>query len=206
MFRKVLVANRGEIALRVMRTCRELGVATVAIYSPADAASPHRSYANEAYEIPAEDPLRSYLDVDAIVSTARKAEAEAIHPGYGFLSENPRFVRACEEADIVFVGPPDGAMTVSGDKLRSKAVLREAGLPISPGSDRPLATPEEAEDAAEAVGYPVILKVTGGGDGGRTGRAAGRSQGLRRDGWRRQRRALQGARGRHRLRPLRGGL
>ncbi|MEE9163221.1 MAG: biotin carboxylase N-terminal domain-containing protein [Thermoplasmata archaeon] len=165
MFRKILVANRGEIALRVMRTCRELGIATIAVYSRADAASLHRFYADEAYEVPAKDPLRAYLDIESIVSTAQKAEAEAIHPGYGFLAENPAFVRACDEADIVFVGPPAKAMDVAGDKLRSKAVLREAGLPVSPGSDRPLASPEEATEAAEAVGYPVILKVAGGGGG-----------------------------------------
>ncbi len=165
MFRKVLVANRGEIALRVMRTCRELGVATVALYSRIDAASPHRFYADEAYEVPAEDPLRAYLDIEAIVAIARRAEAEAIHPGYGFLSENPSFVRACDEAGVVFVGPPAEAMEVAGDKLRSKAVLKEAGLPLSPGSDRPLASPDEAVEAAEAVGYPVILKVAGGGGG-----------------------------------------
>ncbi len=165
MFRKVLVANRGEIALRVMRTCRELGIATIALYSRADAASLHRSYADEAYELPAKDPVRAYLDIESIVSTAQKAEAEAIHPGYGFLAENPAFVRACDEADIVFVGPPAEAMDVAGDKLRSKAVLKEAGLLVSPGSDRPLASPAEATEAAEAVGYPVILKVAGGGGG-----------------------------------------
>ncbi len=165
MFRKVLVANRGEIALRVMRTCRELGIGTIAVYSRADAASLHRFYADEAYEMPAKDPLRAYLDIESIVSTAQKAEAEAIHPGYGFLAENPAFVRACDEADIVFVGPPAEAMDVAGDKLRSKAVLKEAGLPVSPGSDRPLASPEEATEAAEAIGYPVILKVAGGGGG-----------------------------------------
>ncbi|MFQ5919427.1 MAG: acetyl/propionyl/methylcrotonyl-CoA carboxylase subunit alpha [Thermoplasmata archaeon] len=165
MFRRVLVANRGEIALRVMRTCRELGIATVALYSRADAGSTHRFYADEAYEVPSEDPLRAYLDIRAIVSIAQKAEAEAIHPGYGFLAENPAFVRACDEAGIVFVGPPAEAMDVAGDKLRSKAVLKELGLPLSPGSDRPLTSPDEAADAAEAVGYPVILKVSGGGGG-----------------------------------------
>ncbi|MFQ5552991.1 MAG: acetyl/propionyl/methylcrotonyl-CoA carboxylase subunit alpha [Thermoplasmata archaeon] len=165
MFRKVLVANRGEIALRVMRTCRELGIETIAIYSPVDASSHHRFYADEAHEVPSEDPLRSYLDIEAIVGVAQEAEAEAIHPGYGFLSENPAFVRACDEAGIVFVGPPAAAMEVTGDKLRSKAVLREAGVPLSPGSDSPLESPEEAEEAAEAVGYPVLLKVAGGGGG-----------------------------------------
>lgn len=165
MFRKVLVANRGEIALRVMRTCRELGIGTVAIYSPTDQAALHRFYADVAVEVPAEDPLGSYLDIEAILRVARRTEAEAIHPGYGFLAENASFVRACEEAGVVFVGPNARAMEVAGDKLRSKEVLAEAGMPMSPGSERPLGSPDEAEEAVEAVGYPVILKVAGGGGG-----------------------------------------
>lgn len=165
MFRKVLVANRGEIALRVLRTCRELGITTVAIYSPVDREAPHRFYADEAHEVRGEDPLRSYLDIEGIVRVAREAGAEAVHPGYGFLAENADFVRRCEEEGLVFVGPDARAMEVSGDKLRAKAVLKAAGLPVSPGSDEPLGDEGQAQEAAEAVGYPVILKVSCGGGG-----------------------------------------
>lgn len=165
MFGKILVANRGEIALRVMRTCRELSIPTVAIYSPADREAPHRFYADEAVEVRAEDPLQSYLNMESIVRAATETGAEAVHPGYGFLAENARFVRRCEEAGLVFVGPDAHAMEVAGDKLRSKEVLRDAGIPLSEGADAPLRTPEAAHTAAEKVGYPVILKLAGGGGG-----------------------------------------
>ncbi len=165
MFRKILVANRGEIALRVIRACHELGVAAVAVHSRADRDSLHRAYADEAYEIGEEDPAESYLDADKILGVARRAGAEALHPGYGFLAENADFVRRCEEEGLVFIGPDSKAMALAGDKLRSKAVLRDAGLPVSPGSDRPLRDADDAVGRAEEVGYPIILKVSGGGGG-----------------------------------------
>ncbi len=165
MFRKVLVANRGEIALRVMRTCREMGISTVAIYSSADRESPHRLYADEAFEIGAEDPAESYLNATKVLEVTKRSGAEALHPGYGFLAENADFVRRCEEEGLVFIGPGAKAMAVAGDKLQSKAVLKAAGISVSPGSDRPLRDVEDAVQMAEEVGYPVILKVSGGGGG-----------------------------------------
>jgi pyruvate carboxylase subunit A len=165
VFKKILVANRGEIALRVMRTCREMGISTVAVYSAADRESPHRQYADEAYEIGGEDPSDSYLNAERIISVARRTGAEAVHPGYGFLAENASFVKRCEEEGLVFIGPDSRAMDLAGDKLRSKAVLEAAGIPVSPGSDRPLESPEDATELAEKVGYPIILKISGGGGG-----------------------------------------
>ncbi|MEE9236727.1 MAG: biotin carboxylase N-terminal domain-containing protein [Thermoplasmata archaeon] len=165
MFRKLLIANRGEIALRVLRTCKEMEISTVTVYSRVDRDSLHRLYADESYEIGGEDPLESYLNAERILRVASRSGAEAIHPGYGFLAENAGFVKRCEEEGLVFIGPDSRAMALAGDKLRSKAVLKEAGIEVSPGSNRPLEDVEDAIGVAESVGYPIILKISGGGGG-----------------------------------------
>lgn len=165
MFSKILIANRGEIALRVLRACMEMGISSVAVFSRADRGSLHRDLADEAYEIGGEDPSKSYLNADRILKVAKRSQAEAIHPGYGFLAENADFVKRCEEEGLVFIGPGSKAMAVAGDKLQSKAVLRDAGIPVSPGSGRPLRDTNDAIDVAEEVGYPIILKISGGGGG-----------------------------------------
>ena len=152
MFRKVLIANRGEIAVRVMRACREMGIATVAVYSDVDRKALHVRYADEAYHIgPAPSP-ESYLRIDRIIDVARRSGAESIHPGYGFLAENPDFARACESAGIVFIGPPVGAMELMGSKTASRRAVLAAGLPVIPGTDRNLETFDEVESLAGAVG------------------------------------------------------
>lgn len=165
MFRKVLIANRGEIAVRVMRACRELGIATVAVYSDADRKALHVRYADEAYHIgPAPSP-ESYLRINRIIDVARRSGAQAIHPGYGFLAENPEFARACENAGIVFVGPPVAAMELMGSKTASRRAVMAAGLPAVPGTDRDLESIDEVARVAGEIGYPVMLKASAGGGG-----------------------------------------
>ena len=165
MLQKVLVANRGEIAIRAFRAAYELGIRTVAVYTPDDRSSLHRQKADEAYEIgEAGHPVRAYLDVDTLVETALQVEADAIYPGYGFLSESADLARACEEVGLVFVGPPSQALELTGNKLRARLVAEEAGVPVLRGSGS-LASPEEAADAAESIGYPVFVKAAGGGGG-----------------------------------------
>ncbi|MFQ5837750.1 MAG: acetyl/propionyl/methylcrotonyl-CoA carboxylase subunit alpha [Thermoplasmata archaeon] len=165
MFRKVLVANRGEIALRVMRACREMSISTVAVFSIADRKSLHRAYADEAFEIGGEDPSESYLNADRLLRVAKRSGAEAVHPGYGFLAENSEFVKRCEEEGLVFIGPDSRAMALAGDKLQSKRVLEDAGIEVSPGSNRAVKDADDAIGVAEKVGYPIILKISGGGGG-----------------------------------------
>ena len=143
MLRSVLIANRGEIAVRVIATLRRLGVHSIAVYSDADAGAPHVLLADEALRLGPAPAAESYLSIDRVLEAARATGAEAIHPGYGFLSENPAFARACESADIVFVGPPAEAMEALGDKVRAKAVAEEAGVPVLPGLQRPGLTDEE---------------------------------------------------------------
>ena len=163
--RKVLVANRGEIAIRVMRTCRELGIATVAVYSEADRSALHVRQADQAFCVGPPPSRESYLNQDAILDAARKSGADAIHPGYGFLSENASFVRACDKAGITFIGPPASAMDAMGEKTRARTHMVKAGVPVVPGATAPFKTLEEARAFAEDIGFPVMLKAAGGGGG-----------------------------------------
>ena len=164
MFEKVLVANRGEIALRVIRSCRDLGVRTVAVHSEADRAAAFVLLADEAVEIGPAPAAQSYLVIDRIIDAARSTGAEAIHPGYGFLSENQRFARACADSGIVFIGPPPEAMAAMGEKVPARERMRESGVPVVPGSGA-LGDIEETVAEAERIGYPVLIKASAGGGG-----------------------------------------
>ncbi|ATB36054.1 biotin carboxylase of acetyl-CoA carboxylase [Cystobacter fuscus] len=163
--RKILVANRGEIAVRVMRTCKELGIATVAVYSEADRSALHVRTADQAFLVGPPPSRESYLVQERILEAARQAGADAIHPGYGFLSENASFVRACEKAGITFIGPPASAMDAMGEKTRARQNMIKVGVPVVPGSTEPFASSEEARAYAEKIGFPVMLKAAGGGGG-----------------------------------------
>ncbi|HEV2688178.1 MAG TPA: acetyl-CoA carboxylase biotin carboxylase subunit [Bryobacteraceae bacterium] len=165
MFTKVLVANRGEIAVRVMRACREMGIRTVGVYSDVDRKAPHVLFADEAYHVGPAPSVDSYLSVERILEVARRTRADAIHPGYGFLAENPEFARACAAAHIVFIGPPVAAMELMGSKTASRRALMEAGLPVVPGTDHNLESLEEVRRIAGEIGFPVMLKASAGGGG-----------------------------------------
>jgi acetyl-CoA carboxylase biotin carboxylase subunit len=164
MLNKVLIANRGEIALRVIRACKEEGVKTVAVYSDADKDSLHVKRADEAINIGPPLARKSYLNIEKIIEAAKKVGAEAIHPGYGFLAENVSFVKACEENGIKFIGPSSETQRLAGDKIMSRKMAARVGIPVSPGSEGAV-SPEEAVEIAEEVGYPVIIKASGGGGG-----------------------------------------
>src|SRR5215472_10389505 len=164
LFKKILVANRGEIAVRVMRACREMGIETVAIYSDADRGAIHARYADEAHHIGAAAPAQSYLQLEKIVKLAGDIGAQAIHPGYGFLSERPELPEACAAAGVTFIGPPASAMRALGSKLEARALAKSHGVPVTPGSDS-LEDPEEAARVAREIGFPVIVKPSGGGGG-----------------------------------------
>ena len=165
MFEKVLIANRGEIAIRVARTLREMGVGSVAVYSEIDRDAPHVREADEAFLIGSAVPAESYLNIEKIIETAKEAGAEAIHPGYGFLAENADFAKACAEAEIVFIGPPPEAIEAMGSKTRAREIMAEAGVPIVPGATEPAKDVEAAKAQAEDAGYPVACKAAGGGGG-----------------------------------------
>ena len=165
MFSKVLIANRGEIAVRVIRACRDLGISPVAVYSEADRGSLHVQMADEAYLIGPAPSSESYLNIERILQAARSCGAEAIHPGYGFLSENPRFATACAKAGIPMIGPPAESMRLMGSKTGARSILRGAGVPIVPGTYRALTSIEEARAEARNIGYPVMLKASAGGGG-----------------------------------------
>jgi acetyl-CoA carboxylase biotin carboxylase subunit len=164
MFRRVLVANRGEIAVRVIRALHELGVEAVAVYSTADADALHVRLADEAVRIGPPQAAESYLRIPSIVAAAVTTGCDAVHPGYGFLSENPAFVEACVDNELVFVGPPARVMTTMGDKIAARVAMREASVPTVPGTDGPT-TVAEARAAAAEIGYPVMLKASAGGGG-----------------------------------------
>ncbi len=165
MFHKVLIANRGEIALRVLRTCREMGIRTVVAHSTADAQSLPVRLADESICIGPPDPRASYLNIAAIISAAAVTDAEAIHPGYGFLSENPAFADICRACGITFIGPSAEAIRLMGDKAQARRFASQAGVPVVPGSPGPLADVAEAVDVADRIGYPVIFKAAAGGGG-----------------------------------------
>lgn len=165
MFSKILIANRGEIALRIIRACKEMGIRTVAIYSVADKDSLHVRMADEAVCVGPAAPSGSYLNIPAIISAAEITDVEAIHPGYGFLSENAHFAEICESSQITFIGPSPQNIRLLGDKMAAKETMSKAGLPITPGSNSVVKTKEEALKIARRIKYPVIIKATAGGGG-----------------------------------------
>src|ERR1700744_4819123 len=164
-FKKILIANRGEIALRVICACKDLGIPTVAVYSEADRYSSHVRFADQAICIGPAKSARSYLDIPSIISAAEITNVDAIHPGYGFLSENANFGEVCEASGIKFIGPKPHVIKLMGVKERARAYMREMGVPVLPGSAGVITSPEEALETAEEIGYPVILKASAGGGG-----------------------------------------
>lgn len=165
MIRKVLIANRGEIAVRIMRSCREMGIRTVAVFSEADRTSRHVMYADEAYLIGPAIATNSYLNIEKIIEVAKASRADAIHPGYGFLSENATFARRCQEEGIIFIGPRPETIEMMGDKIEARKCMEKAGVPIVPGTEEPLQSVEEAIQLCNRIGYPVMLKASMGGGG-----------------------------------------
>ncbi|MEY2982412.1 MAG: acetyl-CoA carboxylase biotin carboxylase subunit [Planctomycetota bacterium] len=165
MFRRILIANRGEIALRIMRACKELGIETVAVYSEADRDLLHLRYADETVCIGPAPSGQSYLNIPALIAAAEIADVEAIHPGYGFLSENAHFVEVCQSCNIKFIGPSPETIAAVGDKVRAKEIAREAGVPGVPGSDGPVESEQEALAVARRIGFPVLIKAAAGGGG-----------------------------------------
>jgi len=165
MFKKILIANRGEIALRISRACKELGIRSVAVYSEADAKSLHLRQADEQICIGSPVSARSYLNIDAILAAARKTHADAIHPGYGYLAEKEGFAKACEDNNIVFIGPTPSNLKLAGDKITAKRLIRKAGIPVIPSSPGGITNLEQALQRCETIGYPVMVKASGGGGG-----------------------------------------
>ncbi len=163
-FRKLLVANRSEIAVRILRTCRELGIKTVAVYSDADRDSLHVRYADEARRIGPAPSTESYLDIDAVLRAARETGADSVHPGYGFLAENPEFAKRCQEVGLVFIGPTPDAVALMGDKAEARRVARKTGVPIVPGSE-PISSDADALGEAKRIGFPLLVKAVAGGGG-----------------------------------------
>jgi pyruvate carboxylase subunit A len=164
-FEKILIANRGEIAIRVMRACRELDIETVGIYSDVDKNALHVKYADEAFPVGEAHPSKSYLNMERIMDIAKKSGAEAIHPGYGFLAENYRFAKLCQDEGVTFIGPRSKTIQAMGSKIGSKKMMRDAGVPVLPGTDEGISDIEDAKKVADAIGYPVIVKASAGGGG-----------------------------------------
>lgn len=165
MFQKILIANRGEIAVRVLRACRELGIPCVTVFSEVDRKSLHVRLANEAYGIGPASSRESYLRIDKLMEVARRSGCDAVHPGYGFLAENAAFARACSEAGLTFIGPPAEAMEALGSKTAGRQLARRSEVPMVPGANSPIETPEDAQALAQNMGYPVLLKAVSGGGG-----------------------------------------
>ena len=165
MFRKILIANRGEIALRVIRTSKELGLSTVAIHSEPDIDSLHVRFADENVCIGPGPSNQSYLNIPAIISAAELTNADAIHPGYGFLAENAQFAEVCESCDITFIGPPSKIISQMGDKVAARQTMVKAGVPVIPGSEGSVPDVAKAREMAREIGYPLILKASAGGGG-----------------------------------------
>src|SRR5688572_20941991 len=165
MFQRILVANRGEIALRVIRACRDLGVEVVAVFSEADRGAPYLALADEAICIGPAPALESYLKIPNIIAAAELADVQAIHPGYGFLSENAHFAEVCRACNIEFIGPPERAMKLLGNKNEARKLAQQAGVPVVPGSDGLLTDEAQAVAVAARMGYPVLIKAAAGGGG-----------------------------------------
>ncbi|HSR08504.1 MAG TPA: biotin carboxylase N-terminal domain-containing protein, partial [Bryobacteraceae bacterium] len=165
MFKKILIANRGEIALRIICACKDLGIRTVAVYSEADRHSLHTRFADEAICIGPAKSSRSYLDIPSVISAAEITNAEAVHPGYGFLSENADFAEVCETSHLTFIGPRPEVIRRMGLKQEARTAMDQAGVPILPGSKGVLSSVEEALELAEGIGYPVMMKASAGGGG-----------------------------------------
>src|ERR1700712_3959983 len=159
MFSKILIANRGEIALRIIRACREMGIQTAVVYSTADKDAAYLQLADQAICIGEGPPAESYLNIPRIISAAEIADVQAIHPGYGFLAENAHFAEVCRSCKIEFIGPPVSAMAAVGDKNIARATARKAGVPVTPGSDGLVETEQEALKVAKKIGYPVMIKA-----------------------------------------------
>jgi len=167
MFKRVLIANRGEIAIRIARAAASLGVESVAVFTPADAQSLHTKLADKAVEIgkTVADPLRAYLDIEAVIAAARESGADCVHPGYGFLSENAGFAERCRAEGLRFIGPSPAALALFGDKVAARAFAEKQGVPVVPGAPGALASSTAAKAVAQSIGYPVMLKASAGGGG-----------------------------------------
>ena len=165
MFSKILIANRGEVSVRVIRACKEMGIKTVSVYSEADAESLHAKLADEAVCIGPANPAESYLNIPAIISAAEITDVDAIHPGYGFLAENAHFAEICESCDITFIGPTPENMRLLGDKMTARHTMQKVGIPVIPGSSDIVKTKEDAIKIAKKLKYPVIIKASAGGGG-----------------------------------------
>ena len=162
LFKKILIASRGEIAVRIIRSCRELGINTVAVYSDIEKDSLHVKLADESVCIGPANPNQSYLNIPAILSTAEITDSDAIHPGYGFLSENYHFAEACVTSGLTFIGPSPENIRLGGDKAKAKQIMKRKGVPVVPGSDGPVATEEIAMKAAKKIGFPIVIKASAG--------------------------------------------
>ena len=165
MFQKILIANRGEIAVRIIRACREMGIKTVAVYSEADRDALHAQLADEAVCIGPAAASESYLNMERILSATIATKAEAIHPGFGFLSENSKFVEMCEKCNVTFIGPSAAVINKMGNKSEARRTMMEAGVPVVPGTKEPVYTVEEALTEAEKIGFPIMIKASSGGGG-----------------------------------------